>query len=223
VALADMKRRQRFGLVYEEHVPEMTTLNGLPVQLGSLVQRRNNPSVKTLFQVTAIMPNDEAKVEPIGGGEPQTVSARDLVVVKQFGEPIYPALTPLGAVRRGGDAKPYHAVIDGENFHALQLLLYEFQGQADCIYIDPPYNSGARDWKYNNRYVDKSDAWRHSKWLSMMEKRLRIAKRLLTQFGVPDRTAQSNTPPVDSHSDQSIANRFVVVVTGITSGVEPRG
>ncbi len=49
----------------------------------------------------------------------------------------------------------------------------------DCIYIDPPYKTGARDWKYNNDYVDANDAWRHSKWLSFMEKRLRLAKRLL--------------------------------------------
>ena len=54
----------------------------------------------------------------------------------------------------------------------------------DCIYIDPPYNTGARDWKYNNRYVDDSDVWRHSKWLSMMEKRLKLAARLLKPDGV---------------------------------------
>jgi adenine-specific DNA-methyltransferase len=87
-------------------------------------------------------------------------------------------------VRRGRDDKPHHAVINGENFHALQLLVYQFEGKVDCIYIDPPYNTGARDWKYNNRYVDDSDAWRHSKWLSMMEKRLRLAKRLLKPDGV---------------------------------------
>lgn len=51
--------------------------------------------------------------------------------------------------------------------------------KVDCIYIDPPYNTGAKDWKYNNDYVDSSDAYRHSKWLSMMEKRLKIARKLL--------------------------------------------
>lgn len=49
----------------------------------------------------------------------------------------------------------------------------------DCIYIDPPYNTGARDWKYNNDYVESADAYRHSKWLRMMKKRLKLAKRLL--------------------------------------------
>jgi DNA methylase len=59
-----------------------------------------------------------------------------------------------------------------------------YEGQVDCIYIDSPYNTGARDWKYNNRYVDNKDAWKHSKWLSFMEKRLRLAKRLLKPDGV---------------------------------------
>jgi len=97
---------------------------------------------------------------------------------------MYPALTPLGSMRRGRDDKPHHGIINGENFHALQLLVYQFEGKVDCIYIDPPYNTGARDWRYNNRYVDDTDAWRHSKWLSMMEKRLRLAKRLLKPEGV---------------------------------------
>ena len=106
------------------------------------------------------------------------------MVVKRFGEPIYPALSSLSSISRGGAEKPYHTVINAENYHALQLLLFLYERQADCIYIDPPYNTGARDWKYNNHYVDKKDSWRHSKWLSMMEKRLTLAKRLLKHDGV---------------------------------------
>ena len=87
-----------------------------------------------------------------------------------------------GKVERGGD-KPFHTVINAENFHALQLLLYTHEGKVDAIYIDPPYNSGARDWKYNNDYVDSEDAYRHSKWLAMMERRLRLARRLLNPEG----------------------------------------
>ena len=75
-------------------------------------------------------------------------------------------------------------MLNGENFHALQLLRYLYHGQIDCIYIDPPYNTGASDWKYNNRYVDAADRWRHSKWLSFMEKRLVLAKDLLKPDGV---------------------------------------
>jgi adenine-specific DNA-methyltransferase len=183
-ALREMKRRQRFGLVFEEHIPETTALHGLRIQAGSLVQRRDDPQAKVYYQVTATTPLGQVTVEPSNGGEPDQIPAEELLAVKRFGELVYPALTPLGSVRRGGDGRPHHAVINGENFHALQLLVYQFEGQVDCIYIDPPYNTGARDWKYNNRYVDDSDAWRHSKWLSMMEKRLRLAKRLLKPDGV---------------------------------------
>ncbi|GAB6174468.1 hypothetical protein JCM15765_39460 [Paradesulfitobacterium aromaticivorans] len=77
------------------------------------------------------------------------------------------------------DSNLWHTLIEADNYHALQLLEYLYPKKVDCIYIDPPYNTGARDWKYNNDYVDSSDAWRHSKWLSMMQKRLKIAKRIL--------------------------------------------
>jgi adenine-specific DNA-methyltransferase len=80
--------------------------------------------------------------------------------------------------QRPADA-PWHTLIEADNYHALQLLDYLYAGQVDCIYIDPPYNTGARDWKYNNDYVDGNDGWRHSKWLAFMEKRLKLAKRLL--------------------------------------------
>ena len=183
-ALADMKRRQRFGLVFEEHIPETTTLFGLPVIAGSTVQRRSDPEKDQLYLVKAVSRNGRATIEPEGGGDLETASTKDLLVVKRFGDPTFPALTSLGTVRRGPHEKPHHAVINGENFHTLQLLVYLYEGQVDCIYIDPPYNTGARDWKYNNRYVDKKDVWRHSKWLSMMEKRLRLAKRLLKPDGV---------------------------------------
>jgi adenine-specific DNA-methyltransferase len=102
-----------------------------------------------------------------------------------MGDAIYPALTPLDAVSNGDPAAPHHILIEADNYHALQLLLFAYQGKVDCIYIDPPYNTGSRDWKYNNDYVDKNDAWRHSKWLTFMERRLRLARRLLNpQTGV---------------------------------------
>jgi adenine-specific DNA-methyltransferase len=81
-------------------------------------------------------------------------------------------------VERGGD-KPFHTVINGENFHVLEALTYTHRGKIDAIYIDPPYNTGASDWKYNNNYVEKDDLYRHSKWLAMMERRLSVAKALL--------------------------------------------
>ena len=84
----------------------------------------------------------------------------------------------LGSIDRGGD-KPAHIVINAENHHALEALQFTHAGRVDCIYIDPPYNSGARDWKYDNDYVDAEDAYRHSKWLAFMERRLKLAKQLL--------------------------------------------
>lgn len=183
-ALHDLRKRQRFGLVFEEHVPETTTLLGLPIVPGAIVQRRDDATGSALYRVTEVNGRGKVNAEPLGGGEPDSFAANDLLVVKRFGDPIYPALASLGSVGRGSADKPHHAVIDGENFHALQLFVYLYESSADCIYIDPPYNTGARDWKYNNRYVDKNDSWRHSKWLSMMEKRLRLAKRLLKPDGV---------------------------------------
>ena len=74
---------------------------------------------------------------------------------------------------------PWNFIIEGDNLQALYLLQKTHKGKVDCIYIDPPYNTGARDWKYNNDYVDGTDVYRHSKWLSMMKNRLMLAKELL--------------------------------------------
>ena len=70
-------------------------------------------------------------------------------------------------------------IIHGDNLSALKSLLPQYEGRIKCIYIDPPYNTGAKDWKYNNDYVDGADEYRHSKWLSFIQKRLNIAKKLL--------------------------------------------
>lgn len=77
------------------------------------------------------------------------------------------------------ESKPWNFLIEGDNLQALYLLEKTHRGKVDCIYIDPPYNSGATDWKYNNDYVEETDVYRHSKWLSMMKERLLIARRLL--------------------------------------------
>ena len=80
--------------------------------------------------------------------------------------------------------EPINILIEGDNFHALSVLNYTHKGKIDVIYIDPPYNTGARDWKYNNNYVDINDGYRHSKWLSMMSNRLALVKKLLKRDGV---------------------------------------
>ncbi|MDR1900698.1 MAG: site-specific DNA-methyltransferase [Treponema sp.] len=92
---------------------------------------------------------------------------------------MFPSLESIEKVENAPKTSLWHTIIEADNFHALQLLAYLYPKQVDCIYIDPPYNTGARDWKYNNDYVDATDAWRHSKWLSMMQKRLKLAQKIL--------------------------------------------
>lgn len=121
-----------------------------------------------------------ANLDLLDGQTPETltVALGDLVVVAEFRDTIYPGLVSTGKVQRGGD-KPHHTVINGENYHVLKALTYTHRGKVDAICIDPPYNTGAKDWKYNNDYVEGDDLYRHSKWLAMMERRLLVAKELL--------------------------------------------
>ena len=79
---------------------------------------------------------------------------------------------------------PTHLIIEGDNYHSLSTLNYTHAGEIDVIYIDPPYNTGNKDFIYNDNYVDKEDSFRHSKWLSFMNKRLKLAKDLLSDTGV---------------------------------------
>lgn len=182
--IRDLKKRQRFGIVYERHIPEVVALPGLRISRGSTVHFRTEPETGALYRVDSIS-EDVAVVSPLNGkvGESREASVSELCLVRRFEEPVFPTVSLVDQIAPA-DGVPFHAVINGENFHVLELLLFLYEGQADCIYIDPPYNTGSRDWKYNNRYVDEGDGWRHSKWLSMMEKRLRLAKRLLKSDGV---------------------------------------
>ena len=84
----------------------------------------------------------------------------------------------------GKNDEQNHILIEGDNYHALQVLNYTHKGKIDVIYIDPPYNTGNNDFIYNDAYVDREDGYRHSKWLSFMEKRLRLAKKLLKRTGI---------------------------------------
>ncbi|MGJ5023347.1 site-specific DNA-methyltransferase [Bradyrhizobium oligotrophicum] len=182
--LRELKKTKKFGLVFEEHLPETVRLPNLPVKDGELVAKKS-AAANELWRVAAIQNGIAALERANEGREPRSEIAKieapvaELVVVRSFGDPIYPAIVSLDRVARGGADKPWHTVINADNFHALELLLYAYEGQVDVIYIDPPYNSGASDWKYNNNYIDENDPWRHSKWLSMMQKRLKLAKRLL--------------------------------------------
>lgn len=98
-ALADLKRRQRFGLVFEEHIPESTCLLTFPIVAGATVQRRADPEGKRVFRVKSVDRQGIATIEPDGGGEAETAPSIDLMAVKRFGEPIFPCLTSLSTLR----------------------------------------------------------------------------------------------------------------------------
>jgi adenine-specific DNA-methyltransferase len=184
-----LRAKRTFGLVFESHLPERVRLPEHPVRAGAKVALRDDAGSAT-YQVVSVR-EGTATIRKVRHSDGSKLSAEEsvatedehrdvdeLVVVANFGEPIYPGLRRLGSVDRGGD-KPAHVVIKGENHHVLEALQFTHAGKVDCIYIDPPYNTGARDWKYDNNYVDDSDAYRHSKWLAFMERRLLLAKDLL--------------------------------------------
>ena len=172
-----LTKNKKFGLVFEDHLPERTPLYDIPVKKGSLVAQKTG-KISDVYRVLKIN-GDVAECEKKGSPEKESFPIGNLVSVAEFGEPIYPCLKPIDSVCNGREEGPWHTLIEADNYHALQLLEYLYAGKVDCIYIDPPYNTGARDWKYNNDYVDGNDAYRHSKWLSMMQKRLKLAKKLL--------------------------------------------
>lgn len=179
--ISKLRMNRKFGLVFEEHVPEHVRLYHHMVTVGTKVVFRNGKG-DDVFNVINIEKKSVQLLHEIDGRW-EEAQVEDLVVIKKFEEPIYPSLIPVDQIVKGGN-KPYHAIINADNFHALQLLLYSYEKKVDVIYIDPPYNTGARDWKYNNNYVDNNDQYRHSKWLSMMKKRLLLAKGLLKSDGV---------------------------------------
>jgi adenine-specific DNA-methyltransferase len=186
--VARVQSTKEYGLIFPRHLPERVRLPNHPVRRRTVVTLRDGTSndtwvVKRVAKGTAHLLDSE--------GTELARPVEDLVVVRRFGEPAFPGLVSVGKVERGG-AKPWHTAINAENYHALEALSYAYEEQVDCIYIDPPYNSGAKDWKYNNDYVDGNDSFRHSKWLSFMEKRLRLARRLLKPDSVLVLTIDEN-------------------------------
>ncbi len=227
-ALAD---RRSFGLNFERHVPEAVELPGRKVRKGDKVRvlpprgERRTKENDRLWQVTGFITDDDGRRASLVALDDDTtevsVIVDDLVVVAEFRDPIYPGLVSTGKVERGGD-KPFHTVINAENYHALQTLLFTHRGKVDCIYIDPPYNTGAKDWKYNNDYVEGDDLYRHSKWLAFMERRLLLAKQLLN----PSRSAlivaigDEEVHRLRLLMEQTMPDATVQVVTSV---VNPRG
>ncbi|MFJ5699955.1 site-specific DNA-methyltransferase [Arthrobacter sp. NPDC093139] len=194
------RRSKGVGLVFEHHEPEAVALPSLAVKEHTRVAILPPRGVHAEALATSRKKADRDSVNPLWGtvwtvesvgvatatlvNGPKDSPASldwpidDLIVMAEFRYPIYPGLVSTGKVERGFD-KPFHTVINGENFHALEMLTYTHPGQIDAIYIDPPYNTRARDWKYNNDYVDPDDDDKHSKWLAFMERRLKLAQKLL--------------------------------------------
>ncbi|KQT85669.1 DNA methyltransferase [Aurantimonas sp. Leaf443] len=183
-----LSSRRSFGLNFERHRPENVELPGRPIRKGDKV-RILPPRATTakgdqrLWKVLKLEGTGDKKTAQLelldtAQSERQKIAVVDLIVVAEFKDFIYPGLISTGKVKHGGE-KPFHTIINSENFHALEALTFTHRGKIDVIYIDPPYNSGAKDWKYNNDYVEKEDLYRHSKWLAMIERRLLIAKELL--------------------------------------------
>lgn len=178
--------QRQFGLVFNTHQPESVLLPELPIRNGDKVCVRVLPEGDpTQIDDTGIWRVARRQAREGTGtlvndhGDQRDLPLSQLVAVREFGDPIYPGLRSTGRVANGPADKPWHTVINAENHHALEALLYPYEGKVDAIYIDPPYNTGARDWRYNNDYVDGTDPYAHSKWLSFMDRRLRLAKRLL--------------------------------------------
>ena len=187
--IARLQSKRTFGLVFESHLPERVRLREHPLRPGMVAALKgdvDSPGYEVLgiegdtAVVRKVQAPDGSPLsdEQQSKGAEERLPANTLVVLAGFGEPIYAGLRRLGSIGQGGD-KPSHIVVKGENYHVLEAMQFTHPGRIDCIYIDPPYNSGARDWKYDNHYVDENDAYRHSKWLAFMERRLLLAKRLL--------------------------------------------
>ena len=143
-----LKERTAFGLVFERHIPESVVLGkSAGVRVGDTVQLRKAPEDVRRFNVTDIT-GEKATIEHDGGSE--QVAVADLLVVKEFGDPIYPTVTPVGSIERGGERDP-HLVINSENFHALQVLADTHAGKADLTTYNSPYNTGDSDWEVQQR------------------------------------------------------------------------
>jgi len=119
------------------------------------------------------------------------------------------------AIQKDGNL-PTNLMIEGDNYHSLSVLNYTHAGKIDVIYIDPPYNTGAKDWKYNNNFVDINDRWRHSKWISLMRNRLQICKGILKKDGIiiiaiDDNEIASLSLLLDEMFPEKVLNTVVIV------------
>jgi len=186
--VAELKKRRPWGLVFERHLPESARMLTAPIRVGTAVWERKSAKpqrfvVRAIDGADLVVTSEAPNTRADASAPTQRIARADVLVEHDLAQPIYPALTSIDRARNAGPDRAAHAVIQGENFHALELLLTGFERRFDVIYLDPPYNTGNRDWTYNNDYVDPNDTYRPSKWLAFMERRLRLAHRLLAPDG----------------------------------------
>jgi len=154
-----LTKQKKFGLVWEDKPEDVVE------------QCKTNFPVLQEIPERAILNAKYAK---------EAQSTQTTIFDANLCEPCENTLRPL----RLENQQPTHLIIEGDNYHALSVLNVTHKGKIDVIYIDPPYNTGNKDFKYNDKFVDSEDNFRHSKWLSFMEKRLKLAKELLSESGV---------------------------------------
>lgn len=202
--LADeLSDRPTFGLVFEDHLPEAVETPNVTPAVESRVRVLPPRGTTTqpepdVYEVVSIDGDEvlltpdhpEGRVPAVAADEEiiETVTAHidDIVTVARHKDNIFPGLRFDGTVASPGahNDGPIHTMINAENSHALRLLQFTHAESIDTVCIDPPYNTLNDSWIYNDRYVSPDDAYRHSKWLSFMERRLKIAYELLKPTGV---------------------------------------
>lgn len=160
-----LNQTKKYGLVWEDKPEDVEEL--LRTQLPVLVE------VPERRILASDLPLNTSPNETQSPENPTLFDGTETSVMEKAPSP-----------SKGLGEAPNHILIEGDNLHALTALSFTHEGKIDVIYIDPPYNTGNKDFKYNDRFVDKEDTYRHSKWLSFMHKRLEIAKRLLSDKGV---------------------------------------
>jgi adenine-specific DNA-methyltransferase len=145
-----LSENKKFGLVFEEHIPECPSPYNVPVRRGRTVAKKNG-KISEVYKVLKISGGAGSALAGCLNFETSQMvqlPVEELVSVTCFGDPIFPSLEPIAKVENAPKDSPWHTIIEADSFHALQLLAYLYPKQVDCIYIDPPYNTGARDWKY---------------------------------------------------------------------------
>ena len=129
-----LMKQKKFGLVFEEHLPECTPLYDVPIRVGSKVALKTG-YVSDIYTVVKI-DSEDVLCDRRETHEQKALKLDDLVVVAEFGEPIYPTLKLLDSVENAPDSGLWHTLIEADNYHALQLLEYLYAEKVDCIYID---------------------------------------------------------------------------------------